>query len=205
MLQFGEMTAFTLDYMGGASVSSVEKHLAGAQPADLPTLINKGLGCDKAILTAKPTLSDFEDVITGEFYAISQNNTKGLRKTRSGLLNDYFNFIQGFHAGSSLAADQQLRETLNIAFGVGYANGYRDGYSAGYAAGYTDGYAQGNKDAWKAANKIIDDLNHQVASLKQQLADAKAAQDSGGGFWSTLTKIDDVAKTAIGVVQLFAS
>jgi len=205
MLQFGQMTAFTLDYLSGASVSALNNNLAPARPSDLPALIDHGLAGDPEMLTAKTTLISFEDVITGEFYALTQNNTKGLRKTRGELLNQYFNFISGFHSGSSLAADDHLRETLNIAFGVGYTNGYRDGYVAGYAAGYTDGYAKGNTDAWKAANKIIADLNAQITSLQQQLADAKAAQNSGGGFFSTLTKIDDIAKAAVGIIQIFAS
>lgn len=204
----GEMTAFTLNYLNGAakneSIQSIIKGYAPIAPPALNTLLLK-VSDDPELTAAKNFLVGFENVLTAEFYALSQNTNLGAEKLPA--LSQHFNFLQGFHEGIAKAADAHYEETLELAFGLGYESGFADGYSLGYANGYSDGYAAGNAAAWKAANVIIDGLRTQIASLQQQLSQVQSAQNGGGsgaGFWDKIGNIARIVDTAVGVISTFA-
>jgi hypothetical protein len=208
--QIGEMTAFTLNYLNGAaqnaSILSIAQGQAPINPPNLDDLLQI-VGQNQSIDAAKKFLVDFENILTAEFYALSQNGDDDFQNEKASLLTKYFNFIEGFHEGIAEAADVHYQETLNLAFGIGYTWGFRDGYALGYTSGYYDGFAAGNAAAWAAANKIIVSLQDQISNLQAQLGQAQSAQGGGGsgsGFWDALGNIDSAVDTAIGVIGLFS-
>ncbi|MGA2429676.1 MAG: hypothetical protein ABSH13_14355, partial [Candidatus Acidiferrum sp.] len=154
-----------------------------------------------SIKAGKQFVVSFGNMMSAEFYAITQNQHKELKQAKPLLLARYFNFMQGYERGVSKAANVIYEEITGQTYTLAYADGFRDGYAMGYAAGWKDGYAQGNKDAWNQANAIIAGLQAQISNLQSQLDNAN--NSNGGSFWDNVGGVLNDVGTAIGIIGSF--
>jgi hypothetical protein len=210
LCDIGRMTAYTLDYLAGATLNEriaqlVQSNTDPGRQTDLKIILDT-ISKDPNYHNSKRFLTGFQDILYAEQYAVSQIQTHSITcwncmdsKNKHTLLTRYFYFTSGFSEGIAKGADATLLDMASVAYDGGYTQGFRDGYSAGYAIGFQDGYALGYANAWADATITINALNSQIASLQQQLQQAQSG-GGGGGFWNTIGTIASDAGTVIGII-----
>jgi hypothetical protein len=203
--RIGSVTSYTLQYMSGfIFCDRIVSIASGQPPAPITRAASDWIGSiskSSYFVGSKNFLMGFADIISAEYYAVSQNVGIKSAADKINLLTQYYYFNRGFASGIILASDYMFGQIAQTSYNSGYDQGFRDGYSAGFVAGWVAGYASGYQTAWTQANATIQQLQSTINTLQTQLSTAES--NGGGGFWDTVGNIASTAGTVIGAIASF--